>query len=125
MSITYETILAERLQRQRLVKPLGTKAGYVELFRLLQPVSTVHFTRPGDPPSLAPRTRFNDLVEAERLRAKRAVIKVRCPGGRIGYVLREDMALYANAFRQPLKRFNETQRIVLETLQNIGPLTPR
>ncbi len=118
-------VLAERMQRQRLAAPLQNVDGYVELFRLLQPVSPVANTRPGDPPRLGPRTHFDDGTEADRLRARRRIVKGRFLGGGIGYVLAEDLALYANVFRQPIPWLTETQATVWETLQTTGPLTPR
>ena len=125
MSITFRTILAERLRRQRLAIPLKTAKDYVSLFRLLQPVSTLFYTRPGDPPTLQPRTLFNDAREAERLRAQRTIVKGRFLGGGIGYVLAEDLWMYANAFQRPLNLPNEIQQTVLQALQSTGPLTSR
>lgn len=120
-----KVILGERLRRQCLAQPLDTAEGYLELFRLLQPVSTIAFTRPGDPPRLVPRVRFDDGMVADRMRARREMVKGRFLGGTIGYVLTEDLELYANAFCRPLPMPNETQRMVLEAVQDMGPLTPR
>ncbi len=120
-----EAVLAERMQRQRLTAPLQSADGYIELFRLLQPVSPIAYTRPGDPPRLGPRAHFDDGMEADRLRARRRVVKGRFWGGSIGYVLAEDLALYANVFRQPLPWLTEIQATIWETLQTTGPLTPR
>jgi hypothetical protein len=125
MSISSETVLTERLRRQRLADPLETPAGYIELFRLLQPVSTVAYTRPGDPPRLIPRTRFDDGAQADRLRSQRIIVKGRFLGGGIGYVLADDLSLYANAFQRPLTRSTEFQEEVLAAVQSAGPLTPR
>ena len=119
------TILAERLRRQRLTDPLPTTDGYLDLFRLLQPVSPICFTRPGDPPRLVARTRFDDGSITNRLRAQRTIVKGRFLGGSIGYVLADDLALYANAFCKPLPWPNDIQQTVLESLQTAGPLTPR
>jgi hypothetical protein len=120
-----EAVLAERMRRQRLTAPLESVDGYVELFRLLQPVSPIANTRPGDPPRLIPRARFDDGIEADRLRARRRIVKGRFLGGSIGYVLAEDLALYANVFRQPIPWLTEIQATVWETVQTTGPLTPR
>ncbi len=60
MNLTRCAVLAERLRRQRLLEPVKTPQEYAALFRLLQPVSPVYFTRPGDPPSLVHRTAFDD-----------------------------------------------------------------
>lgn len=119
------TVLTERLRRQRLGTPLANEAAYLDLFRLLQPVSTRAFARPGSPPSLVHRTRFGDAVLANDLRADRAIVKGRFLGGGIGYVLAEDLALYANAFQKPLPLPNEVQMRVWEAVQGAGPLTPR
>ena len=125
VGITREAILGERLRRQHLVCPLETAVGYLELFRLLQPVSTIAFTRPGDPPRLVPRVRFDDGAVANGKRSRREMVKGRFLGGTIGYVLADDLELYANAFCRPLPMPNETQRLVLEAVQDMGPLTPR
>jgi hypothetical protein len=119
------TIFAERLRRQCLTHPLETIENYIDLFRRLQPVSPVAYTRPGDPPRLIPRTSFDDGAEADRLRAQRRLVKARFFGGNIGYVLAEDLALYANVFQKPMPGFTEIQEIVLDAVQSAGPLTPR
>ena len=87
MDLDPTTVLAERLHRQRLTDPLESAKGYVELFRLLQPVSPMASSRPGDPPRLVHRTRFDDGRVADRLRAERAIVKGRFLGGSLGYVL--------------------------------------
>jgi len=81
--------------------------------------------RPGNPPRLAYRTRFDDGAETDRLRGQRLIVKGRFLGGNIGYVLAQDLDLYANAFCRPLSRFTEIQDLVLEAVQAAGPLTPR
>jgi hypothetical protein len=123
--INQATIIAERLRRQRLAEPLTTPDGYLALFELLQPVSPIHNTRPGDPPRLVHRTTFGDGMETDRLRAQRTIVKGRFLGGSIGYVLSRDLGLYANAFRRPLPLLNEQQQRVFEAVQEAGPITPR
>ena len=125
VAINRATILAECLRRQRLAEPLTTPDGYLALFELLQPVSPVHNTRPGDPPRLVHRRMFDDGLETDRLRAQRIIVKGRFLGGSIGYVLSRDLGLYANAFRRPLPLLNEQQQRVFETVQEAGPITPR
>ena len=71
MGINKETILGERLRRQRLVPPLETADEYIDLFRLLQPVSTVAWTRTGVPPRQIPTTRLQYGGGAHRIRARR------------------------------------------------------
>ncbi len=125
MGISLTDILAERLQCQRLTVPLKSDKGYNALFRLLQPLSPVANTRPGDPPCFTPRTKFDDGAKADQLRAQRIIVKGRFLGGSIGYVLEKDLAIYANAFQRPLSSINIIQKTVLDAVQTSGPLTPR
>jgi hypothetical protein len=125
LTLEAQAIVAERLRRHRLARPLPTRRGYAELLRLLQPVATISDARPGDPPRLVCRTAFDDAREADRLRARRALVKGRFLRGGIGYVLAEDLPLYANAFCKPLPRPSATQRAVLEAVRSAGPLSAR
>ena len=61
-------LLALRSRRQGFATPLPRVSGYEELFRRLQPVSTGPYARPGSPPHLPGRTRFDDRRAADRLR---------------------------------------------------------
>ena len=119
------SVMAERAVRQGFAKPLARSAKYQDLFRALQPVSTGPYARPGSPPHLPGRTRFDDRRVADRLRAQRTLVKARFQGGSVGYVHREDLALYANAFARPLARPSDNQRLVLDAVCTGGPLTPQ
>ena len=68
------TILAERLKRQRLIHPLRGRKDYLSLFRMLQPVSPVHFSYPGSPPGLVHRTAFDHKKAADKLREDRVLV---------------------------------------------------
>ena len=100
-------VIRARLQRHRLVAPLPDESGYLELFRLLQPVSTMHNTCPGAPPSLSPRTAFDDKEVTARMRRNGKLVKGRFLGDGIGYVLADELELYANAFRKSVTGFSE------------------
>ena len=119
------SILAERLRRQNLIPPLDDRGGYIDLFRSLQPVSPRAYSRPGSPPQLAHRTTFSDGDEADKLRADRTIVKGRFLGGTIGYVLADDLELYANAFCRPLPSPTYVQQTVLDAVTQQSPLTPR
>ena len=125
MALSKEAVLAERLQRQSLVKPVETSEEYAALFRRLQPVSPIFFSYPGSPPALVHRAAFDDEALTADWRRTRKIVKCRFLSGTIGYVFREDLALYANAFQRPLERLSEAQELVYNTLQHVGPLTPR
>lgn len=119
------SVLAHRLIRQRLDKLVEREGEYRQLFASLQPVSPIYFTRPGDPPSLVHRTRFSDQEITDSWRPARDIVKGRFLNGTIGYVLRDDLELYANAFQRPLDPPDMIQELVLDTLEHVGPLTPR
>jgi len=119
------TILAERLRRQSLARPIDDPSEYVGLFRSLQPVSPLANSRPGSPPRLLHRAAFDDGAEADRLRADRRLVKGRFLGGRVGYVLADDLQTYATAFRRPLAAITDEQQTVLDAVRSLGPITPR
>ena len=125
MALTRETIFAHRLHRQRLIDPLRSRKDYLDLFSQLQPVSPIHFSYPGSPPGLVHRTTFDAIAEADRHRPDRTLVKGRFLGGGIGYVLGDDLATYATAFRKPIKELNPNQELVLEIMREVGPLAPR
>lgn len=119
-------LIAERLRRQRLILPIESprdKQDYLELFNLLQPVAPVHNTRPGDPPKLVHRTLFQDERVAGKLREQNVIIKGRFCGGRIGYVLQQDLERYAVAFRKPLSKVRPIHEDILIVLKNSGGLS--
>ena len=125
MDITRDTILAERLRRQGLLRPVRTHEEYTALFALIGPVSPTFFSCPGNPPSITHRADFDDMALAGRFRERRELVKGRFLNKTIGYVLEGDLALYANAFRRPLEKMTWTQREVFHALETAGPLTPR
>lgn len=122
-TITARTLCAERLLRQGLAIPLQSPDAYVSLFRRLQPVATSWNSRPGSPPRLFDRTLFDDGVAAERLRAKQQLIKGRFLGNTVTYVYKDDLRLYANGCRVPLRAFDPEDLRVFEALQHCGPMT--
>lgn len=74
------SIIYERLKRQRLLEPLADPKdieGYKKLFRLLQPVAPIFFSRPGNPPQLVHRTTFDDSIVSGHLREKKELVKGR------------------------------------------------
>lgn len=126
VQLELQGIRGERLARQRLLYPIEKETceqEYIELFRLLQPVSPVHFSRPGDPPRLVHRTSFNDFALAGRLRERNRMVKGRFCGGRIGYVLEEDLGIYATAFCKSVRKHKPIYDVILQLLRQSGGLT--
>lgn len=119
-------IIAERLKRQGLAEPLadaGDEAAYQECFRKLQPVAPIHFTRPGDPPSLVHRTVYPDYAMSSNLRERGQLVKARFQGGRIAYVLEEDLKLYATAFRKPMTRTGRIHEEIVALIRESGGMS--
>ena len=121
--LAQETIIAERMKRQGISEPVSTEDAYAQLFRNLQPVSPIAYSRPGSPPCLEHRATFNDRTLTDSWRSERAIIKGRFQRGLLGYILQEDLELYANAFVKPLKAYTERQYAVLECVRDMEPLT--
>lgn len=119
------SILHERLLRQGLTDPISKpdEEMYLALFRRLQPVSTVYFTMPGSPPSLVHRTAFDDRLLASGLREHHSLIKGRFLGGRVGYVLPEDLKLYATVFRKMPKKLYTIHHNILGLIRSSGGMS--
>ena len=116
-------VVMERLRRQHLLKPVRSSDDYLSLFRIMQPVSTGWFSRPGNPPVLENRASFNDSNLTDKLRRDRIIVKARFLSGNVGYVFADQLQIYAAAFLHPLTRMNMIQNIVFDTVQRGGPIT--
>ena len=123
--VSAASIRAERLARQGLAEPLASRHALCPLIRALQPLSTGPYARPGSPPRLVHRTVFDDATAADRLRRERALVKGRFRAGGVGYVLADDLELYANAFCKPVAVPSPIQAEVLDVVCRAGPLTPK
>jgi len=114
-------ITALRIERQRLDCKAG-ESEYISLYRDMQPGQNVYWNGFGDPPSLAYRADFDDM-EFNRGRQKtRALIKGRFAGGNLGWIMPEDLELFAAAYRKPLDS-PAPRQIVLLDLIGREPLT--
>jgi hypothetical protein len=61
--VPQEAIIAERMKRQEILDPVSSEEAYAQLFRNLQPVSPIAYTRPGSPPPcLEHRAGFNTFL---------------------------------------------------------------
>ncbi|MNO33899.1 hypothetical protein D3C76_239230 [compost metagenome] len=121
-----QMVISERLRRQGLTEALldvQNEESYIALFRKLQPVAPVHFTRPGDPPKLVHRTDSDDTSLSSALRERQILIKGRFQGGRVAYVLEEDLKLYATAFCKRPKVFKQVHEDIMLAIKESGGLT--
>ena len=114
-------ILSLRMERQYLLRK-ANEAEYTQLYRDMQPVQNVYWNGFGDPPSLSFRADFNDIDFNRRRQAGRELIKGRFAGGNLGWIVREDIELFAALYRKPLKNPSEKALRILELIKHEGPL---
>ena len=117
-----EKIIALRMERQFLTRP-AEENEYDALYRDTQPGQNVYWNGFGQPPTLTPRTEFNDKAYNAARQLRRVLVKGRFQGGNLGWIDRGDMELFACAFRKPLDRPTTEQLALLELVEREGPLT--
>lgn len=114
-------IISLRMERQCLLHKAKEDA-YAALYRDLQPGQNVYWNGFGDPPSLTFRADFDDIEFNRARQARRALVKGRFAGGNLGWIEREEMALFACLYRKPLDKMTQAQAVVLELIAREGPL---
>lgn len=115
-------IIALRMERQHLSVP-ANEDEYYELFRDLQPGQNVYWNGFGQPPVLSFRAGFDDIAYNRARQERRALIKGRFGGGNLGWIVPEDLELFAAIYRKPLNRPTDHQLLLLNMIENGGPWT--
>lgn len=110
-----------RMQRQFFTIK-ANEQDYLELYRDMQPGQNVYWNGFGQPPTLTPRPDFDDLEFNRRQQLDRQLIKGRFAGGNLGWIVPEDLELFAALYRKPLDAPNEIQLRLLERIEREGPL---
>jgi len=115
-------LLALRMQRQHLVSPADERE-YDALYRDLQPGMNMYWHGFGQPPELTFRANFDD-IEYNRLRqARRELVKGRFAGGNLGWIVPEDLPLFAALYRKPIVGFmDDVQMTIMTLIERMGPL---
>lgn len=117
-----ERVNALRMERQHLLHKANEQE-YRKLYRDLQPGLNVYWNGFGQPPTLSFRADFDD-IEFNRVRqAERELIKGRFALGNLGWIMPEDLELFAALYRKPIRLINEKQMILLHLIENGGPFT--
>ena len=117
-----EKVRALRMERQHLLTP-ANETEYDALYRDLQPGQNVYWNGFGQPPTLSFRADFDDLAYNKSRQLRRELIKGRFAGGNLGWILPEDLELFAALYRKPLKNATMTQQMLLERIEMSGPYT--
>lgn len=116
----YSKIISLRVERQCLANK-ADKEEYQRLYRDLQPGQNVYWNGFGQPPTLSFRADFDD-IEFNRVRQSRhELIKGRFAGGNLGWIIPEDLELFAALYRKPLTDPSDEQLRVLELIESSGP----
>lgn len=114
-------LLALRMQRQHLLHPVS-EDGYDALYRDLQPGMNLYWHGFGQPPELTFRADFDDISYNRERQAKRALVKGRFAGGNLGWIVPEDLPLFAALYQKPIPLMNEVQTTVMTLIERLGSL---
>jgi len=116
-----DKIIALRMERQFLTKP-ATETEYDALYRDLQPGQNVYWNGFGEPPTNSWRTEFDDKDYNRRRQQSRQLIKGRFQSGNLGWMMPEDIELFAGLYLKPLTRPTELQMEPLTLIEREGPM---
>ena len=94
-------LISLRMERQFLSHKANEEK-YIQFYRDMQPGQNVYWNGFGDPPSLTFRADFNDIEFNRQRQAKRELIKGRFAGGNLGWIVPEDLELFAALYIKPL-----------------------
>ncbi len=116
-----EKIRYLRMKRQCLLAK-ADDSSYDELYRDMQPGQNVYWNGFGEPPTLSYRADFDDIGYNRERQCRRQLVKGRFAGGNLGWIVPEDMALFAGLYRKPLKKPTMTQQVIWEMIEREGPM---
>ena len=111
-----------RMERQHFVKK-ATEEEYIELYRDMQPGLNVYWNGFGQPPTLSFRAGFDDIEFNRERQMNRELVKGRFAGGNLGWIMPEEMELFAALYRKPLTKMTWEQEQILHLIEKAGPFT--
>jgi len=109
------------MERQHLTQK-ARSAEYDALYRDTQPGQNVYWNGFGQPPSISYRAIFDDITYNLMRQQERQLIKGRFQSGNLGWILREDIELFAGLYMKPLNKPTEIQMDILELIKREGPM---
>lgn len=113
-------IISLRMERQCFTKK-ADEAEYIKLYRDTQPGQNVYWNGFGEPPTLTFRTDFDDKEFNRDRLLERELVKGRFGGGNLGWIMPEDMEVFAALYRKPLTKPTIEQLQILELIEKAGP----
>ena len=120
--MNFSKINALRMERQHFICT-ANEDEYAALYRDLQPGVNVYWNGFGQPPTLSFRADFDDIAFNRERQRERRLIKGRFSGGNLGWIMPEDLELFAALYRKPLTKPTEAQLFLLRLIEQSGPLT--
>ena len=114
-------LLALRMQRQHLLEP-EEQTAYATLYRDLQPGMNLYWHGFGQPPECSFRADFDDVEYNRGRQARRELVKGRFAGGNLGWIVPEDLPLFAAMYRKPLPMMDDVQLTIMTLIERMGPL---
>lgn len=117
----WQKIIALRMERQHLIKPADRKE-YDLLYRDCQPGQSEYWHGFGQPPLLSYRADFDDTAYNRQRQAEHLLAKGRFQGGNLGWILSDEMELWACLSRKSLEHPTIEQAQLLELIRREGPL---
>lgn len=115
-----KALTALRMERQFLAQRANEEE-YLALYRDLQPGLNVYWNGFGQPPELSFRADFDDKEFNRERQEVRELVKLRLAGGNLGWIVEEDIELFAALYRKPLKPDANAEQI-LNLIHQLGPL---
>lgn len=116
----HKKIISLRMQRQHLIQKADQEE-YQKLYRDTQPGANVYWNGFGEPPTLVFRADFDDKEWNRERQMRRELVKGRFAGGNLGWIVPEDMELFAALYRKPLTNPTLEQEQILGLIETAGP----
>lgn len=113
-------LISLRMERQCFLNK-ADEAEYIKLYRDTQPGQNVYWNGFGQPPTLTFRSDFDDIEYNRRRQRKRKLVKGRFAAGNLGWIMCEDIELFAALYRKPLTQPTEIQARILALIETAGP----
>lgn len=115
-----EDIISLRMERQCFLNK-ADREEYQKLYRDIQPGQNVYWNGFGEPPTLIFRADFDDKEYNRERQNRRELVKGRFAGGNLGWIVPDDMELFAALYRKPLVCPTMEQQQILELIETAGP----
>ncbi|MBQ7137936.1 MAG: hypothetical protein IJO39_02965 [Clostridia bacterium] len=116
-----QKIIALRMQRQCLLNPVDERE-YDALYRDLQPGMNMYWHGFGQPPECTFRADFDDVEYNRQRQAKRELVKGRFAGGNLGWIVPDDLPLFAALYKKPIVLMDDVQLTIMTLIEHMGPL---